>query len=233
MATCIGTTEDNMRSFDLTPQIERLVASGIGRIQRISDAVYRNIWPKTVEMPEKLEGRFDRALCVDAFPLYPMHTAVDRGSRRVTLPVRLLPLPGRDKPTAVTFEAADDDALAPLEHRRHAQLVRYVIFWQAGERWKGSSPNAMRTRFDADECALRLNEGLHLPLQEEALLRKRRIPLSDRMTDIGETHFLEWVGLIPSFSLLYGMFADLDGVPSRAREVIPVSTEHQDFFLTE
>jgi len=220
-----------MRPFDLEPQIERLIASGIGRIQRISDDVYRKIWPKIVVMPEKLDGRFDRALCVDAFPLYPMHTVVDRGDRRETLPVRLLPMPGRDKPASVAFGQEDEQALAPLEHRQHAQLMRYVVFWQAGERWKGSSPNALRSRFDADECGLRLNEGLHLALQEEELLKKRHLPLSDRMYDRGETYFAHWGGATPSFTLSYGMFAELDGVHSRAREVIPVSTEDQDFYL--
>ncbi|HTK60128.1 MAG TPA: hypothetical protein VL283_02890 [Candidatus Baltobacteraceae bacterium] len=222
-----------MRSFELTAQIERLTASGIGRIQGISDEVYRNIWPKTAEMPAKHEERFDRALIVDAFPLYPMYNAVDHGDRRVTLPVRLLPLRGRGKPTAFAFGREDEPALAPLEHRQHAHLLRYVIFWQAGERWKGSSPNAMRTRFDPDECGLRLNEGLHLALQEEELLKKRRLPLSDRMNAHGETHFVQWDGLTPSFTFSYGMFAELEGVPSRAREVIPVSTEDQDFFLKE
>jgi hypothetical protein len=222
-----------MRPFDLTSQIERLTASGIGRIQGISDDVYRNIWPKTVEMPSKLEDRFDRALIVDAFPLYPLHTAFDRGSRRVTRPVRLLPLPRTDKPTSAWFE--HEDAVAPLAVRTHVHLLRYVIFWQAGERWKGSSPNAMRSRFDPDECGLRVNEGLHLPLQEEDLVRKRVIPLADIMYGHGEVYRVEWpeTAKAPFFNTGFGMFVDLDGVPSRAREVIPVSTEDQDFFLKE
>lgn len=221
-----------MRPFDLTPQIDRLVRAGMPRIQRMTEDVYRRLWPETVEPPATHAGRFDRVLCVDAFPLYPLHTAVDRGSRRVTLPVRLVPLPSADKPMPFAF--TDDAApLDPIEdpHGR-GPLLRYVVFWQAGERWKTRSPNAMRTRFDADECGLRLNEALHLALQEEALLRARRIPLAAHMDERGETWFAHWdQGLSPSFTRGYGMFAELEGVPSRAKEVIPVSTEDQDFFL--
>lgn len=220
-----------MRSFDLAPQIERLIASGIGRIQRIADDVYRGIWPTTVELPETLEGRFDRALCVDAFPLFPMHTAVDRGSRRETLPVRLMPLPGQDKPISVAFGDRIGDELDPVVHRELGPLLRFVVFWQAGERWKARSPNAMRSRFDADECGLGLIEALHLPLQEEALLKRRRLALAAHMDDRGEAYFAAWDGLKPAFVRAPGMFAELDGVPSRAKRVIPVSTEEQDLFL--
>lgn len=220
-----------MRSFDLAPQIERLIASGIGRIQRIQDDVYRDLWPKSVEMPEALEGRFDRALCVDAFPLYPMHTAVDREDRRVTMPVRLVPMPGQDKPTSFAFGEGIGDELDPIVHRELGPLLRYIVFWQAGERWKARSPNAMRSRFDADECGLGLLEALHLPLQEESLLKKRRLALAAHMDDRGEAYFASWDGLKPAFVRAPGMFAELDGVPSRAKRVIPVSTEDQDLFL--
>ena len=220
-----------MRSFDLTAQIERLIVSGIGRIQGISDDVYRKLWPESVEMPERYEGRFDRALIVDVFPLYPMRTAVDHGDRRVTLPVRLMPMPGQDKPTTVAFDPDADIALAPPLHPRLGDLLRYVIFWQAGERYKGRSPNAMHSRFADDERGLGLNEALHLALQEEEMLKIRRIPLADRLYERGEAYFVQWTEAIPSFSLAFGMFAELDGVPSRALSMIPVSTEHQDFFL--
>ena len=222
-----------MRSFDLTPQIERLTASGLGRIQGISDDVYRNIWPKTVEMPRKHEGRFDRALCVDAFPLYPMHTAVDRGSRRETLPVRLLPLPGSDKPTAASFDRADEDGLQPLEAPGRGQLLRYVLFWQSGERWPHASPNSAHARFEADERGLRLNEALHLPLQEEACVRGRDVPIAFDPDPVGLIPFLWWDAgkATPCFEARFGMFVMPGGVPSCAREVIAVSTEDQDFFL--
>lgn len=223
-----------MRSFDLTEQIERLTASGLGRIQRIQDDVYRKLWPKTVELPERHEGRFDRALIVDAYPLTPMYHPVDHGGRRESLPVRLVPMPRESKPTMVVFGREDREAVEPVVHAKHGEILRYVIFWQAGERWKTRSPNAMRSRFDADECGLRLNEGLHLALQEEALMRARRIALAAHMSERGETHFAQWdSGSIPSFTTGYGMFSDLDGVPSRAKDVIVVSTEDQDFFLKD
>lgn len=222
-----------MRSFDLTPQIERLVASGLGRIQRISDDVYRKLWPATVEMPARYEGRFDRALCVDAFPLHPLTTVVDDAAGRPShRPVRLLPLPGFDKPKSVMFGRSCAEALMPADF--NDAPIRYILFWQAGERWKTYSPNTARSRFDADECGLRLNEGLHLPLQEEALLRKRRLPLVAHMNAHGETYFAAWDnGPIPTFHASYGMFVEMDGVPSRAKEVIVVSTEDQDFFLKD
>lgn len=222
-----------MRTFDLTAQIERLTASGIGRFQRLQDDVYRKLWPKSVELPKEHEGRFDRALIVDAFPRYPAHSGKEQDGHRAILPVRLLPLPGRDTPIGVSFGREDGEALAPYRHPQHGELLRYVIFWQAGQRWKSRSPNAMRSRFDADECGLRLNEGLHLPLQEETLIRERRLPLSGHMNGRGESHFIHWADAIPSFSVMDGMFAELEGVPSRAKAVVAVSTEEKNLFLKD
>jgi|GEM_PF-4474025 len=223
------------RSFDLTPQIDRLVASGIGRIQRIGDDVYRKLWPATVALPPALEDRFDRALCVDAFPPYPMHTAVDRGDRRETLPVRLLPLPGTDKPAVVTFDRADEHDLDPLSVPGYGTLVRYVLFWQSGWRWAQASPNSAHARFSSDERGLRLNEALHLPLQAEDCVRGRDVPIAHAPDPVGLIQFLWWEEgrPTPCFETRFGMFVVPGGVPSCARQVIPVSTEHQDFFLKD
>lgn len=225
-----------MRSFDLAPQIERLVAAGIGRIQRIEDDVYRKLWPATVEMPAKYDGRFDRVLCVDIFPLYPMRTAVDdRRGRRTTLPVRLLPLPGASKPTAVAFDRAEEAGLEPIDLPGKGQLLRYVIFWQAGERWTETSPNAAHARFAADECGLTPNEALHLPLQEEEYVRGRDIALAYGPDAYGMIPFLWWEAkeALPEFQARFGMFVLPHGIPSRAKEVIPVSTEYEDFYLKD
>lgn len=221
------------RSFDLTEPVEKLIRAGMGRIQRMSDDVYRNLWPKSVELPEKHAGRFDRVLLVDAFPPHPIRGACDHDGRRSTFPVRLMPLPYRDKPELIAFGVGEDEVFDPSVHARHGELLRYVLFWQAGERWKHRSPNAVRSRFDADERGLRVVEGLHLPLQEEELVRSRRLPLADHQYDRGETYFLSWAERpLPTITLTFGMFAEMEGVPSCAKEVIPVSTEFQDFFLT-
>lgn len=223
-----------MRTFDLTPQIERLVASGLGRIQRISDDVYRKLWPASVSLPEELEGRFDRALCVDAHPLHPMHTAVDRGTRRETVPIRLLPLPGSDKPSAIAIERADEEGLDPLVVADEP-LMRYVVFWQSGGRWADHSPNSAHARFDPDERGLLINEALHLPLQEEALIRGRDTPIAYRPDPTGLVPFLWWDHGAPTpvIEARFGMFVVPGGVPSCAKRVIPVSTEFQDFFLKD
>lgn len=225
-----------MRSFDLRPQIERLVAAGVGRIQRIQEDVYRKLWPETVEMPAAYEGRFDRALCVDAFPIHPMHTAVDdhRG-RRISVPLRLLPLGHLDKPTALAFEQADEAGLEPLHVPGFGTLIRYVIFWQTGERWGAVSPNAAHARFSADECGLRLNEALQLPLQEEALVRSHDVPITHEPDPHGVIPYLWWEKdhETPTFQARFGIFQVPGGVPSRAKRVIVVSTEHHDFFLKE
>lgn len=221
-----------MRSFDITEQIERLIRAGIPAVQGIPNDDYRRLWPTKIEGPTGFASLFDRAMCIDAFPLYPMSIAADRGNRRVMLPTRLLPLPGQNRPKALVFGRDEDHEVSPLMDPQMGEVLRYVIFWQFGERWRAMSPNAARARMDEEECGLRLNEGLHLALQEEALFKKRgRIPLAGHMNERGETYFAEWEdGGFPSFRQGFGQHAELYGIPTRATEVLIVSIEDLDFF---
>lgn len=222
-----------MSSFDLTEQIERLVGAGMPHIQGIPDDTYRSLWPAKIERPPGFGSSFDRALCIDAFPLYPAHIAVDRGSRRVLLPTRLLPLPGQSSPSEIVFGSSERHVVGPLVDPKLGEILRYVIFWQSGERWKGMSPNAAYVRMDEEECGLHLNEGLHLVLQENGLLKERgSIPLVGHMNERGETYFVRWEDSgVPSFHQSFGNYVETHGTPTRAKEVLIVSIEDLDFFL--
>ncbi|MFA5854317.1 MAG: hypothetical protein WC866_04520 [Patescibacteria group bacterium] len=220
-----------MRTFYPKTQVDRLIASGIGRLQGIADEDYRCLWPLAINLPEQHEGRFEHMLLVDAFPLHPIPSPIDYGTRRVTRPCRYLPLPDSETPQMMMFEKADELTLCPTVHPQHGELLRYIVFWQPGTRWPGTSANTARAKFAADECGLRLIEGLHLALQEPALVRARKLPLCDVVDEHGQTHFVHWMyGPTPLFSTAFGMFTEEEGVPSRAKEVVPVSTEDTNFF---
>jgi hypothetical protein len=224
-----------LRTFDLGEQVDRLTRSGYPRLQRMTEETYRKLWPTKVELPEKYEGRFDRALVVDAFPSYPIWHPAEREGRTFQFPVRLLPLPRNGSPIWCTFdEDTPLDLLEPPLHPDRGYLLRYVVFWQAGERRTGASPNALRGRLPPDERCLGFCEGLMLPLQEEMLVRTRSLMLGAAARD-DAVHVIRWPKRkeTPVVMEVPGAFMPEHGLPTCGTEVVPVSTEHADLFLTE
>lgn len=161
------------KTFDLTQQIEQLIAQGNHTACGMSAETYRSLWPTTVVQPPEYAGRLDLPLLVDL----------------AIKPDRLLAL-NRNIEEYVKVSSCTDLVAAP-RHENGTVLTRYVA-WIQTDRWLNRKVADVRGEMPADEVGLVTAEGLHLPGQYEAILRKQAVDIPGSRCDEAGAPYVRW-----------------------------------------
>lgn len=138
-------------------------------------STYRKLWPATVEQPVEYRGRFDTILCVDT-----------------TLGPSALMEQGRIV-QGVNPDSCTD--LVPIPTDKDGQpLKRYIAFVQLGERHLNRKVEDCCAGFATDEGGLVTREGLHLPVEHAAYLKRYACDLAGSRYDGMYAPCVYWFG---------------------------------------
>ncbi len=160
------------RMIEIGNYVEKLIKAGYHKAVGMSASSYRRLWPKSVTQPPEYAGRFDEVLLVDRAIAVPK--LVKCGNFYIYT-----------EPSACT-----DMVKAPVDPKTNQPLTRYICFVQLGEK------NLNRSVEDCskDEVGLVTAEGLHLPVQQAAYLRKYAVDLAGSRCESVNAPYVSWFG---------------------------------------
>lgn len=159
------------RLFKITDRVDCLINAGYHKVTNggrgMPASTYRKLWPKTVIRPPEYVGRFDEMLLVDSTIAIP--ELVKRGNCDIWVDPAL----------------CADLVSAP-------ESGRYIAFVQLGEKNLNRSVEDCFKTFASDEVGLVSVEGLHLPVQHEAYLRRFAVDLGGSRYESVDAPYVLW-----------------------------------------
>lgn len=135
------------------------VARTPGGKRGMAEDTYRRLWPKEVVQPSGYAGRFDEILLVD-----------------LTIRPTQLVLHGQFY-TDISLDDARDLTLTPIKEDG-TPMQRYIAFVDLGEKNLDRTVKNCQKECAPDAVALVTAEGLYLPVQHKAHLRKFGVDLA-------------------------------------------------------
>jgi len=200
---------DEGRIISTAELVERMIRAGFHKAtdggRGLKASAYRKMWPRTVVWPVSYAGRFDEILLVD---------------RTIEIP-RLIA--ASNFYLNVRPDECKDLVPAPVGKDGKA-ASRYIAFVQLGVKNLSRTVEDCRKTFAPDEVGLVTVEGLHLPTEHEAHLRRYVTEFAGSAH--GEMHapYVGWFGECHPYFHARGIRDPLldCGSASRGSEVIPV-----------